>query len=155
MDQFWLDFFTGGVRPGCTAIRCRLWVRGDIDVRSSPAHPGESRDLLPRSLKPSTKIPGRARDERRCLVSASTPKAVVIPPNPEAVRLPYLQRKSPAGLAGRSLSVFAVFRLALSGGFLLRQRFSQTIHGRAVINALNRCEFAGHTVQRVLIQLTL
>ena len=41
------------------------------------------------------------------------------------------------------------------GRFLLCQRLGQTGHCAVTVQIFNRCKFAGHTVQRAFIQLTL
>lgn len=56
------------------------------------------------------------------------------------------KKKAPPGWQGFSLSLFAVFRLALSGGLLLGERFSQAIHGAGVIDAFDSSELTGHAV---------
>lgn len=56
------------------------------------------------------------------------------------------KKKTPPVRAGFSSSVFAAFRLTLSGGFLLCERLSQTIHRFAVIDAFDRSELTGHAV---------
>ncbi len=66
------------------------------------------------------------------------------------------EKKAPPDWQGFSLSLFAVFRLALSGGFLfLGERFSQTIHRRCVIDAFDSSELTGHAIQGAFIELAL
>ena len=65
-------------------------------------------------------------------------------------------KKAPPDWQGFSLSLFAVFRLALSGGFLfLGERFRQTVHGGCVIDAFNGSELTGHAIQGAFIELAL
>ena len=66
------------------------------------------------------------------------------------------KKKAPPDWQGFSLSLFAVFRLALSGGFLfLGEGFSQAVHGGRVIDAFDSSELTGHAVQGALIELAL